>query len=168
MSAALAGLAGEVLGPLEGRPDADWQRAPAGKWTSAQIVEHLAIGFEWSAAKFRERRDRPPMARRRRTAMEWAAYALILGLGWYPSGRQAPAGSVPAPRVERAEAERRFRAGALAWDALVRDLLPARRRDLFVKHPRLGDLTVEEWLRFHLAHARHHARQIRDRLAGSA
>ena len=42
----------------------------------------------------------------------------------------------------------------------------ARRHDLFVKHPRLGDLTLEEWMRFHVIHARHHARQIRDRLAG--
>jgi len=46
-----------------------------------------------------------------------------------------------------------------------RDLLPARRNDLFVKHPRLGDLTLEEWARFHDVHARHHARQIRARLA---
>jgi len=39
-------------------------------------------------------------------------------------------------------------------------LLPARRYDLFVKHPRLGDLTLEEWERFHVIHARHHAKQI--------
>lgn len=165
---ALAGLRVLVLGPLEGRPDADWQRAPAGKWTPAQIVEHLAIGLETSAAKFRERATRAPMSRRRRTATEWAAYVLILGLGWYPRGRRAPEGTVPAARALGAAAERRFRSGLAAWETLERDLVPVRGRDLFVKHPRLGDLTMEEWIRFHDAHCRHHARQIRERVEGNA
>ena len=96
-------LAALVLGPLEGRPAPDWQRAPTGKWTPAQIVAHLALALDWSAEKFRARRAHGPMARR---------------------------------------------------------------HDLFVKHPRLGDLTLEEWMRFHVIFSRHHARQIRDRLAG--
>ena len=32
-----------VLGPLAGKSDGDWYRAPAGKWNPAQIVEHLAL-----------------------------------------------------------------------------------------------------------------------------
>jgi len=32
-----------VLGPLRGRADSEWERGPAGKWTPAQIVEHLAL-----------------------------------------------------------------------------------------------------------------------------
>jgi len=155
-----------ALGPLAGRPDADWQRAPAGKWTSAQIVEHLALGIEWSGRKFVERRGKPPMRRRRRTPIEWLARQFILGLEWYPQGMTAPEGTRPAARVERAAAESRFRAGLDLWARVTADLLPARRHDLFVKHPRLGDLTAEEWLAFHVSHARHHARQIRDRLAG--
>jgi len=31
-------------------------------------------------------------------------------------------------------------------------------------HPLLGPLTAEQWRKFHLAHGRHHARQIRERL----
>src|SRR5438034_769858 len=37
-----------VLGPLAGRPEADWYRAPPGKWTPAQIVHHLAISIDGS------------------------------------------------------------------------------------------------------------------------
>ena len=164
--AALADLPALVLGPLEGRPEADWQRAPAGKWTPAQIVEHLASGLELSAGKFAERRTKPPMARRPRTAREVVARLLIFGLRWFPPGFRAPEGTAPAPGVQRAAAEARFRGGLNAWEALERDLLPKRPRDLFVKHPALGDLTMAEWLRFHEIHARHHARQIRARLAG--
>ena len=155
-----------VLGPLAGRPDTDWQRAPAGKWTVAQIVEHLALGIEWSARKFVERRAKPPMTRRRRTPVEWLARQFILGLEWYPQGMTAPEGTRPGPRVERAAVESQFRTGLDLWARVVADLLPARRKDLFVKHPRLGDLTIEEWLAFHVSHARHHAGQIRERLAG--
>ena len=161
---ALSDLPTLVLGPLEGRPDAAWQRAPAGKWTPAQIVEHLAIGMNFSADKFAARRAHNPMVRRRRTFLERLAHLFILDLQWYPQGFKAPEGSRPGERVSRASADAHFRAGLAKWAELERLLLPARRHDLFVKHPRLGDLTIEEWITFHLVHARHHARQIRERL----
>lgn len=166
MSLVLSELPALVLGPLEGRPDADWQRAPVGKWTAAQIVEHLAIGLDSSAARFLERRGKPPMSRRARTPREWVARALILGLRWFPPGLKAPPGTVAAPDLERAAAEAHFRKGLERWEQVTATLLPARRHDLFVKHPRLGDLTIEEWMDFHVIHARHHARQIRARVAG--
>lgn len=157
----LAELSTLVLGPLRGRGDGEWERGPAGKWTPAQIVEHLALGLEWSAEKFRARRNHGPMARRPRTPAEQIAKLFIFGLRWFPPGRKAPERSVPAPTISRASAEAHFLAGLEAWDQLDRELLPERRSNLFVKHPRLGDLTIEEWMRFHVVHARHHARQIR-------
>ncbi len=71
--------------------------------------------------------------------------------------------STPAS-IDRATAEGHFLAGVEAWDQVDRALLPERRHNLFVKHPRMGDLTVEEWMRFHVIHARHHAKQIRERV----
>lgn len=162
----LADLPGLVLGPLRGRPDQDWQRAPAGKWTPAQIVEHLALGLGWSAEKFQARRTYAPMAPRPRRPVETVARWLILGLRWFPPGRKAPERSVPAPGLDRQTAERHFLSAIGAWVRLETELLPARGGDLYVKHPRLGDLSLEEWMRFHRIHARHHARQIRQRLSG--
>jgi hypothetical protein len=161
---ALAELPTIVLGPLTGRSDADWQRAPAGKWTPAQIVEHLAISMNSSAEKFEHRRAYAPMTPRRRGLVERLAKVAILGVQWYPRGFKAPEPTTPAPGVTRGAAETHFREGLRRWDALERELLPARRRDLLVKHPRLGDLTLEEWMRFHVVHARHHAKQIRERV----
>jgi hypothetical protein len=155
-----------VLGPLAGRPETAWQQAPPGKWTPAQIVEHLALAVEMSAATFVARRAKEPMARRGTALREKVGKVFTFGLGWFPPGRKAPPPTTPAPRVEARAAEAHFRAALAAWEALERDLLPARRHNLFVKHPRLGDLTLEEWARFHVVHARHHARQIRARLAG--
>src|ERR1043166_5371835 len=76
------------------------------------------------------------------------------------AGRAPP----PPPAVTRAHAERHFLAALELWDQIDRALLPERRTNLFAKHPRMGDLTIEEWMRFHRIHARHHARQIRGRV----
>lgn len=155
-----------VLGPLKDRPDADWYRAPPGRWTSAQIVEHLALGLEWSAVGFEDRRARDPMVRRPLRLGERLAKVLIMDLGFFPPLMRAPERSAPAERVERGAAEMHFRRGVERIEEVARLLLPARARDLFVKHPRMGDLTLSEWMEFHVRHARHHARQIRQRLAG--
>jgi len=160
----LGELSDLVLGPLRGRPDSDWGRGPAGKWTAAQIVEHLALGITLSAETFLARRYHAPMRRRRRSPAQQIATFFIFGLRWFPPGRKAPERTMPPAQLARAVAESHFLAGLDLWDQVDRALLPERRTDLFVKHPRMGDLTVEEWMRFHVIHARHHARQIRQRL----
>lgn len=161
----LAALPDLVLGPLAGKSDADWYRAPAGKWCSAQIVEHLAISLEGSSRAFDTHRDKPPMVRRPKTGPEWVASFLIVKVGWFPPGREAPNGSRPAEHVDRKYAEQHFRDGIARFSKIAPELLVSRPRDLFVKHPRLGDLTLPEWMRFHLIHCRHHAKQIRERSA---
>lgn len=159
-------VAAIVLGPLAGRPETAWQQAPPGKWTPAQIVEHLALALEMSATTFAARRSKEPMVRRGTTFREKIGKVFTFSLGGFPPGLRAPERTTPPPRVDGHAAEAHFRAALSEWEAVERDLLPARRSDLFVKHPRLGDLTLEEWARFHDVHARHHARQIRARLAG--
>lgn len=166
MILSLTSLPDLVLGPLAGKSDTDWYRAPAGKWNSAQIVEHLSISLEGSGRAFDTHRDKPPMARRPKTRVEWVASFLILKVGWFPPGREAPQGSRPAEHVERKYAEQHFREGIERFNRIAPDLLTSRPHDLFVKHPRLGDLTLPEWMRFHLIHCRHHAKQIRARCAG--
>jgi hypothetical protein len=159
----MADLPTLVLGPFRDRSDSEWESGPPGQWTSAQIVEHLALGLNLSAATFQARRNHAPMSRRARTPAEQIATFFIFGLRWFPPRRKAPERTTPAELISRANAEAHFLAGIDAWDQVDRALLPARRADLFVKHPRMGDLTVEEWMRFHVIHARHHARQIRRR-----
>jgi len=155
-----------VLGPLAGKPEASWQQAPPGKWTPSQIVEHLALALEMSATTFASRRTKEPMARRATTLREKIGKVFAFGLGRFPPGLKAPERTTPQPKVDGPFAEAHFRSALAKWEAVERDMLPARGHDLFVKHPRLGDLTIGEWARFHRVHARHHARQIRARLAG--
>jgi len=154
-----------VLGPLVGRPEADWHRAPPGKWTPVQIVHHLAISLEASGRLFEERRAKPAMRRRPRSAWQRLGQVLYLDIGWIPSGRPAPEATRPAEAPDAGAVERQLRDGVARFLTLARELLPARRDDLFVKHPAFGDLTLAEWQRFHVRHCAHHAKQIRARLA---
>jgi len=154
-----------VLGPLAGRPEADWYRAPAGKWTPAQIVHHLAISIDGSGRLFEERRAKPPMRRRPRSMRQRLGHVLYLDIGWIPSGRPAPEATRPAEAPGAGAVERQLRDGVARFITLARELLPARRNDLFVKHPAFGDLTLPEWLGFHIRHCAHHAKQIRALLA---
>src|SRR2546423_8156227 len=101
----IAELPNLVLGPLRGRADSEWERGPAGKWTSAQIVEHLALGLTLSAETFLARRNHAPMSRRRRTPAEQVARFFIFGLRWFPPGRKAPERTTPLAQMTRKTAE---------------------------------------------------------------
>src|SRR2546428_12273278 len=79
-----------VLGPLAGRPEADWHRGPPGKWTPAQIVHHLAISIDGSARVFAARRAKPPMRRRPRPARQRLAPLLFFLIRWDSSRRPPP------------------------------------------------------------------------------
>ena len=154
-----------VLGPLAGHPEADWYKAPPGKWCAAQIVHHLAIGIDGSGRTFEARCGKPPMQRRPRPVRQRLGQFVYLDIGWIPSGRRAPAVTEPAERPDAGAVERQLRDGVARFITLAHELLPARRSDLFVKHPAFGDLTLPEWLRFHIRHCAHHAKQIRALLA---
>src|SRR2546422_7033582 len=96
---AFADLPQLVLGPLAGRPDADWHRAPPGKWSPAHIVQHLAIGIDGSARTFDSRRAHAPMRRRPRTVREWLGYLVIRHGGECPSGLLPTAGGRPEDKT---------------------------------------------------------------------
>jgi hypothetical protein len=163
---AVSSLPDLVLGPLAGRGDLAWYQAPPGKWSPAQIVQHLALAIDTSARTFESRRTHAPMRRRARSARELIGYWVVLRAGWIPEGRRAPTPTRPAERPDRMAVERQFRAAVERFLVLERELLPDRHADLFAKHPVLGDLTLPEWGHFHTLHCAHHAKQIRARLAG--
>src|SRR6059036_362957 len=97
-----------VLGPLRGRADSEWERGPAGKWTPAQIVEHLALGLTLSAETFLARKNHAPMTRRARTPAEKIARLFIFGFRWFPPGRKGAEGYAASADSNRRRAEGPF------------------------------------------------------------
>lgn len=148
---------------LAGISDDGWFKAPAGKWTPAEIVDHVATAIETSAKGFASRADKPAMTRRPRTPFQRVANMLVLGLRWFPVRRQAPEMTRPAARPERAATEAKLRAACADYLAM-QQRLGHRAGDMFLKHPVLGDLTIDEFARFHVSHAMHHRKQIVERM----
>jgi hypothetical protein len=158
-------LAEFILEPLKGKGDDAWFAAPPGKWSPAEIVDHLATAIGNSAKGFASRAEKPPMERRPRSMIQRAACVAVLRMGFFPPGRKAPEGTMPSTRPDRTATEAKLRDACAAFVNL-QGTLGNRSRDLFLKHPVLGDLTLDEFKVFHHRHAAHHRAQIVERLGG--
>lgn len=152
-----------ILDPVRELKGDGWHRAPRGKWSLAQIVSHLAIGLDGVAAAFEPRAQKFGMIRRATPGQHLLRH-LVLGLGKFPPGREAPEKSRPADRPDPEAAVAQFRMGVERTTSLVAQWPRGRQVEVFVKHPVFGDLNLPEWVRFHFVHCRHHARQIEARL----
>jgi hypothetical protein len=142
-------------------------QAPAGKWSAAQILEHLSLTYLHTNRGLAKCLEKGTPLATRPTLKDRFAKLVVLTFGHIPTGRNAPDRTMPrgllpgdvqtslAAELARMEigfddCERRFGA-----------------RTKLLDHPFLGPLTANEWRKFHWIHARHHARQIRERLTGS-
>ena len=159
----LASLEPIVLGPLRGIAPEDWHRAPKGKWSVAQIVAHLATGVDLSSSAFEQRKEKFGMLRRSNPGQAVLRH-LLLTIGRFPPGRKAGDTTQPPERPDAELVSAQFRMGVERFTKMINAWPEGRQLEVFVKHPYLGDLNLPEWVRFHYVHARHHAKQIADRL----
>ena len=137
---------------------------PAGKWTPAQVLEHLYLTYRGTNAGLAKCLEKGAPLGRACTFKDRVRAFAVINLSYFPSGRKSPERAEPKgmlakdvssailPEIEKMEAgftecERKFGSRAKILD-----------------HPALGPLNVAQWQKFHLAHGRHHARQIRERL----
>ena len=160
----LSSLESIVLDPLQDISAADWTTAPEGKWSIAQIVEHLAIAFDLVATGFAELSEIEASEREATPAQSVLRHTL-LGSGELPKGMRAPDISHPSDDPDPELVVARFRMGIEQTRELVEDWPEERQVSTFLRHPVLGDLNLPEWVRFHYVHCTLHARQIEKRLA---
>jgi hypothetical protein len=133
------------------------------KWSVVEIVEHLTRAYSGTAKGFERCLEKgAPLASAPTVTQAIQQFALIT-LGYFPKGRQAPKHILPT-------GERDLH---VVLNAVRRDL--ARLDDAAIKtkhalgagkmldHPILGALTIDQWLKFHVVHSQHHARQIAGR-----
>lgn len=148
---------------IAGFTEEDWLRAPGGKWNSILIAEHLALAYAGTTLGLLKMLHSGAPSATKVTLRHRIATFMVAGLGFLPSGRQAPREATPKGKltpnsmhrlakalltldVRLAQAEKRFGAGTKVLD-----------------HPALGPLTAQEWRRFHRTHSRHHLKQIKQR-----
>ena len=142
------------LGPLQ------LDRHPPGKWSTAQILEHLSRTYSATAYILNRCCDQGRTKARSRTLRDWLGTLVVVELGRFPTGVAAPAATRPAglPAVE-ALAAVRGSLGALD-EAAARAEARFGPRLALANHPLLGPFNVRQWRRFHLVHTKHHMKQI--------
>ena len=139
-------------------------RRDPNRWSVAEVVEHLQRAYLGTAKGFERCLEKnQPMATAKTLKQTLQSFTLV-NLGYFPEGRQSPKYIMPTGELDL---------GAVL-DATRRDLerlhlAAAHTRDRFggskkvLDHPILGAFSVDQWLRFHLIHTRHHEKQIRAR-----
>ena len=142
------------------------QAKPAGhpgKWSIQQIVEHLLQTYSTSSFVIRTRLEKGYPTRALPLLQQRAAQFVLITLGYFPRGRQAPA-AVSPPASSTALDGNHLLAKAHSRLAQLDDVTAEGER-LFgnvraATHMILGPLSMQQWRRFHLVHGRHHLKQV--------
>jgi hypothetical protein len=161
MDSSLHQLQKELETATKGMSAEDLARHPEGKWCSAEILEHLCLTYTSSTKGFERCLSSGHTLARQPTLKDRMKTLVVVNLGYIPEGRKAPKGTVPCgvlnekvlenvtAEIEKLEAsisrcEARYGFGTRLLD-----------------HPIIGPLSGRQWRGFHLAHGRHHIKQIK-------
>jgi Protein of unknown function (DUF1569) len=152
-----------VLSATKGAGDECNMRRDPAKWSVAEIVEHLSRAYSGTAKGFERCIEKGQPLASTTSARQWLSQFVVINLGMFPEGRQAPKHIIPTGEISLG-AVLEATGKHLQWldDAAIktRGALGAGK---MLDHPILGALTVDQWLAFHVAHTHHHAKQIRAR-----
>ncbi len=139
---------------------ADLARHPEGKWCAGEVLEHLSLTYSATARALQKCLDTGQSGATKSTVYQRLGTFLITRLGIFPGGRQAP--EIVRPKGVPPETV----LPTLLVHLSAMDRVLAQCEEKFGRscslgnHPVLGPLTVHQWRRFHLIHARHHAAQV--------
>ena len=149
ISAAIEGVSGDALA-----------RRQVGKWSTAEILEHLYLTYTGTIKGFERCLEAGKPMGGRPSAKDRVRVLVVLGFSHLPEGRSAPKNTTPRGiSADKVIAE--IGAKLAAMDEIIaRCESSYGRRTRLLDHPVLGPLTGEQWRKFHWVHGRHHVRQI--------
>lgn len=139
--------------------DLTWH--PDGKWSTAQVLEHLYLSYSGTVKGFERCLEAGKPLARAPVLKDHMRTFVVTGLGHLPTGRQAPERTRPRGMAVD-EITRGIAPQILAMDEVIAQC-EARfgKRTLLVDHPVLGPLTARQWRKFHWIHGCHHLKQIK-------
>jgi hypothetical protein len=143
--------------------------APYGKWSPAQVLEHLAKAFGGSAKAFElqlQAGELQPL--RPLTFKDRVGIFMVCTIGYFPEGRKAPERTVPSDNPPGLLTLQRIKENLeRAGKALDESEKKWGSCALIFTHPVLGPLTASQWRKFHFVHTRHHMKQVCERAAAN-
>ena len=142
--------------------EAKVRRDPA-KWSVVEIVEHLTRAYSGTAKGFERCLEKGAALASRATLKQSVQQFALITLGFFPEGRQAPKHIIPTGELDLGAVLDAVRRDLLRLDEAAAKTKQALGAGKMLDHPIIGALTVDQWLRFHVIHTRHHAKQIAGR-----
>lgn len=160
MSEYIPRLQEAIVSAMRGLTREELMRERQGKWSIAQILEHLYLTYTGTIKGCERTLASPtPLATPQTTKQRIKTMAIVV-FGYFPVGLEAPRQVRPKgipPDQVVSDIERQI---AVMDELLVRcEQRFGKGRKLF-NHPFLGGLSGDEWRKLHWLHGRHHARQI--------
>jgi DinB family protein len=149
-----------VESSIAGMSDDQMTWAPEGKWSSANLLEHLSLGcmITTKGCKMVLRQGGPDLPKPT-WHQRWLAFKVI-DLGHFR--RRVIAPKMVCPRGQSPEdAKSALLANLVELDRMMWQCLEKfGSRVEILPHPYLGPLTIRQWRKFQLFHVRRHMRQI--------
>jgi hypothetical protein len=139
---------------------ADLNRKPDGKWSVAEVLEHLYLTYTGTQKAFERCLKAGNPLGGKPSFKQIVATAAVTRFGYFPEGRKSPEHVLPRGMpAEKIVAD-------IGPQIVAMDSVIAQCEERFgsrvkvLDHPVLGPLTAREWRKFHLAHGQHHVKQI--------
>ena len=150
----------EFIGTARGLDATQWTTPRAeGAWTPGQIVQHVAIVYEYSRDLALGKQGGGSLPRFLRPFLRRLVVDSTLKAGRFTRKGRAPVMFKPSaspPRV--AEAIQRLEAAVSGLEGAIRSGHPEGRH--FVTHPYFGQIPTPDFVRFQAIHTRHHRAQL--------
>ncbi len=160
MDSHLQRLHDEITSTVRGMTAEQLTRHPEGKWSAAQILEHLLYTYVGTIKAMQLTLEAGRPLGRRPTLKERLQKLWVVEAGNMPEGRTAPESTRPRGMPPE-EVLQQIGPRILEMDGLITQCETRfGRRALVRDHPILGPLTCAQWRKFHLVHGRHHTKQI--------
>jgi hypothetical protein len=131
-----------------------------GRWSIAQVVEHLVLAEEAALRGLQSPRPVPDRGLAAAATLRLAVVKRVLASRLVKA--RAPSRALLPEGVATVDAlERRWLEAGAGHEAFLRDLPPPRRGERLFRHPVSGWLSLHQMLDFLGFHVRHHQRQVR-------
>lgn len=134
-----------------------------GRWSIAEIVEHLDRTYTGTSKGLRRCLEAGSTRTTAPTVRGRLRRFLIVTVGWFPSGIEAPRHVVPSGTLPLSAVMASTRQHLVEMDEVLARAREQFGRQAVLDHPILGPFTIADWARFHRVHTGHHCVQIRER-----
>jgi hypothetical protein len=138
------------------------RRDPA-RWSPVEILEHLTRAYSGTAKGFERCLEKGAPLATSATLKQRVQQFRLMNLGYFPEGRQAPKHIIPTGELDLNAVLDAVRRDLARLDEAAIKAKAALGSGKMLDHPILGALTTDQWLKFHVVHTEHHARQIAQR-----